>query len=1004
LLSSNEIRSRIDVVNDEILKTSSTMRVVVVLAALAAAAAHADIRPNPKALKLAALADDTDGWAVEDGKKKVNKVQLEGRPCMTVDRLRKADNETQYYECAPLSREEMHEFSLSEKDKYLGVWVLRACPGNHTFEEERQKCRDARIMRRMPMGCERDPLQIGCGVPCPASNQAPTVGGMCDWLSAPLIADPMSNAFFLYCAQQTGQTCGEWTRVPCSPGTVFDATTLICAPASIVQRDSPCGGSDRPVCQCAQTVQNACPGTSQCMSNVCCISIYAPVSVPTPPVYQPALPPITAPIYPPITNPILPPITYGGPFNQGAVTCPGTYTAPLSSTCDGCAGSCVPNVGCCGSNNNIGQGAWTNMNTFCPNTFTPPIGQCSACPQNTACVPSLNSCCPTAPITTSNPTAAVILICPTGQPASSACGMNGACPQGTGCYQGGCCPMTCPAGQQLIGFCANNGCGSGSCYKESGTCCQAAESITLPVCQNGVLSMVRCTVDQECGLNQRCSNGGCCPMPFCPSGVQATARCQAMTQCGAGQQCMDGACCPLPRCPSGIYALSTCTRSLDCGRPGVECANGGCCPLPACPNGLTATQRCTAGSICPSGFACINGACCALPTCPSNGLTAVSLCNSARCGNGFECVSGGCCPLPQCPTGALANQRCQLGSGCPSGSICENGVCCPLPICSIGIIATGACGMANSCPMGFVCEGRGCCPEPMPLCPNGGRASMRCTRGTECPPGYGCTPLGGCCLLSMEPSCPAQSSAVCQCSGNNICPSGASCNMGTCCSSAAAPFTQVPGSTCVASPQCNGFSNGNSQCVHGVCVCTISGASNGVSCVQMTPVQLQSARSGCDQFGSPCKTVFSTARRRPIFAPTQNMTNEPLFYNVAERRMCVLNATGLVADPDATCLPNEKCIEGECRQKLWPGEYGCQVDEECSARCPNTYCEKRKTDKKVPQCQCRDGLLLHGRCFSKCPSGFHESGAQCVHDNEDGFWKSAEAQDKLKDLLNNGQC
>ncbi|KAF8382292.1 hypothetical protein PRIPAC_71434, partial [Pristionchus pacificus] len=943
-------------------KASLEMRLLVLVAAAAAAAAVlADIRPNPKALKLAALADDADGWAVEEGKTQKQKIQLEGRPCMTVDRLRKADNETQYYECAPLSREEMKEFALAEKDRYLGTWVLRGCPGNHTFEEERQKCRDARIMRRMPMGCDRDPLQIGCGVPCPASNSLPTVGGNCDWLSAPLIADPLSNAFFLYCAQQTGQTCGEWTRIPCSPGTVFDATTLICAPAGIVQRDSPCGGSDRPICQCAQTVQGACPGTSQCMQNVCCISIYAPVVVPAPaPIgYQPSLPPITAPLYPPITNPIYPPITsptFNGPYNQGLVTCPGTFTAPLSSSCDGCSGSCVPNVGCCGSNSIVGQGTYPQMNTFCPNTFTPPIGQCSSCPQNTQCVPSLNSCCPSSPITTSNPNTAVILICPTGQPASSACGMNGACPQGTGCYQGGCCPMTCPAGQQLIGFCANNGCGSGNCYKESGTCCQAAESVTLPICQNGVPSMVRCTVDQECGLNQRCSNGGCCPMPFCPSGVQLAVR---------------------PR-------RSAAQASSAWMGPAARCRD--------------------APRICPSGFACLNGACCALPTCPSNGLTAISSCNSARCGSGFECVSGGCCPLPQCPTGALANQRCQLGSGCPSGNVCENGVCCPLPVCSIGIVATGACGMANSCPMGFVCEGRGCCPEPMPLCPNGGRANMRCTRGTECPPGYGCTPLGGCCLLSMDPTCPAQSSAVCQCSGNNVCPQGASCNMGTCCSTAAAPFMQVPGSQCVASPQCNGFSNGNSQCVQGVCVCLSAGSSNGVSCVQMTPVQLVQARTGCDQFGSPCRFVLSTARRRPIFAPTGNTTAEPLFYNVAERRRCVLNATGIVSDPDATCLPNEKCIEGECRQKLWPGEYGCQVDEECSSRCPNTYCEKRKTDKKVPQCQCRDGLLLHGRCFSKCPTGFHESGAHCVHDNEDTFWKSADAQDKLKDLLNNGQC
>ncbi|GMT33932.1 hypothetical protein PFISCL1PPCAC_25229, partial [Pristionchus fissidentatus] len=939
------------------------MRLLLLLTA-AAAVSQCEIRPNPKALKLAAMNDDADGWAIEEGTTKKQKIQLEGRPCMTVDRLRKADNETQYYECAPLSREEMHEFSLSEKDKYLGVWVQRGCPGNHTFEEERQKCRDTRIMRRMPMGCDRDPLQIGCGVPCPASNFQPSVGGQCDWLSAPLIADPLSNAFFLYCAQQTGQTCGEWTRIPCSPGTVFDATTLICAPASIIQRDSPCSGGDRPICQCAQTVPNACPGSASCMSNVCCITIYAPVSVPTNSIgLNPVLPPITAPSLPYIQpiQPIQPILNPSLPYNQGFTGCPGSFSAPTSSSCDGCSGSCVPNVGCCATNNNnnygIGQGAYTNMNTFCPNTFTPPIGQCSNCPSNTACVPSLNSCCPTAPITTSNPTAAVmILICPTGQTASSACGMNGACPQGTGCYQGGCCPMTCPAGQQLIGFCANNGCGSGNCYKESGTCCQAAESVTLPICQNGVKSMVRCQVDQECGLNQRCSNGGCCPMPFCPSGVQLAAR----------------------------RRLSAALVSSAWKAPAARCRD--------------------AHLICPSGFACLNGACCALPTCPSNGLTAVSSCNSARCGLGFECVSGGCCPLPQCPTGALANTRCQLGSGCSSGSICENGVCCPLPICSIGIIATGACGMANSCPMGFVCEGRGCCPEPMPLCPNGGRASMRCTRGTECAPGYGCTPLGGCCLLSMDPTCPAQSSAICQCSSNNVCPSGASCSMGTCCSTAGASFTQVPGSQCVASPQCNGFSNSGAQCVQGICVCTSPAASNGVACIQMTPVQLQLARSGCDQYGSPCKFVLSTARRRPIFAPSGNTTDEPLFFNVAERRRCVLNSTGIVRDADATCLPNEKCIEGECRQKLWPGEYGCRVDEECSSRCPNTYCEKRKTDKKVPQCQCKDGLLLHGRCFSSCPTGFHESGANCVHDNEDSFWKSAGAQDRLKDLLNNGQC
>lgn len=53
-------------------------------------------------------------------------------------------------------------------------------------------------------------------------------------------------------------------------------------------------------------------------------------------------------------------------------------------------------------------------------------------------------------------------------------------------------------------------------------------------------------------------------------------------------------------------------------------------------------------------------------------------------------------------------------------------------------------------------------------------------------------------------------------------------------------------------------------------------------------------------------------------------------------------------------------------RKLWPGEYGCETDEECSARCTNTYCEK-KTDKNVGQCQCKDGMLLYGRCCKLKP-------------------------------------
>ena len=102
-----------------------------------------------------------------------------------------------------------------------------------------------------------------------------------------------------------------------------------------------------------------------------------------------------------------------------------------------------------------------------------------------------------------------------------------------------------------------------------------------------------------------------------------------------------------------------------------------------------------------------------------------------------------------------------------------------------------------------------------------------------------------------------------------------------------------------------------------------------------------------------------------------------MFFNVATVRHCVMKTNEANFDPDSTCLPNEKCINGECKmyaflgifpeggsyfRKLWPGEYGCTTDEECTARCPNTYCEKKKSDKSVAQCQCADGFLLYGRC------------------------------------------
>lgn len=145
---------------------------------------------------------------------------------------------------------------------------------------------------------------------------------------------------------------------------------------------------------------------------------------------------------------------------------------------------------------------------------------------------------------------------------------------------------------------------------------------------------------------------------------------------------------------------------------------------------------------------------------------------------------------------------------------------------------------------------------------------------------------GGCCLLSLEQVCPRNQNAICQCSSSNSCPSYSSCNMGTCCTSSLANYNVIPGARCQYETQCNGYGQSYSSCVKNTCVCVrgisstriysfIGAYSNGVSCNQPNVLVLNKARNGCDQYGSPCKYVFSTARRKPIFAPINNSTETP---------------------------------------------------------------------------------------------------------------------------------
>ena len=46
-----------------------------------------------------------------------------------------------------------------------------------------------------------------------------------------------------------------------------------------------------------------------------------------------------------------------------------------------------------------------------------------------------------------------------------------------------------------------------------------------------------------------------------------------------------------------------------------------------------------------------------------------------------------------------------------------------------------------------------------------------------------------------------------------------------------------------------------------------------------------------------------------------------MFFNVAAVRHCVMKTNEANFDPDSTCLPNEKCINGECKMYAFLGMF-----------------------------------------------------------------------------------
>lgn len=129
---------------------------------------------------------------------------LSGRVCMTVELNRAADNSSQFYECAPLTREQISEFNLG--GKYMGVWSLRDCPKSSEFDAGRQKCLERKTIRRQQAACAENSSCADCRAPCNGAATKPQIGSPCDWLEAQLQQDPISNTHFMQCTPQTSRS------------------------------------------------------------------------------------------------------------------------------------------------------------------------------------------------------------------------------------------------------------------------------------------------------------------------------------------------------------------------------------------------------------------------------------------------------------------------------------------------------------------------------------------------------------------------------------------------------------------------------------------------------------------------------------------------------------------------------------------------------------------------------------------------------------------------------
>jgi len=198
------------------------------------------------------------------------------------------------------------------------------------------------------------------------------------------------------------------------------------------------------------------------------------------------------------------------------------------------------------------------------------------------------------------------------------------------------CSLTgCPLGQTCTDLGCTAACGSDTCLPNERCTTQGCRS-TSNNC-NGIQCVGdSCSIDVDCGIQERCTNG-LCSAETVPTG----------DPCSTDAECNGGSCL-------GAACASLCNSNNDCSMD-ASCFS----------SGSPDTAGVCVSQLAPFGAACES---------------------ASDCTGGF-CVSGG-------SAAPICSRSCGMGHpGCPSGSQCDlidgNSVCAPIPKirhnCSIGM-------------------------------------------------------------------------------------------------------------------------------------------------------------------------------------------------------------------------------------------------------------------------------------------------------------------------------